>query len=84
MLWRSVRLFQAYATEKEGTLTILEPSAIYPINWRAEKNDACKSNNETGTHQTEIDVKAVLDFCSSVEILQRFLEYYRICSVPVT
>lgn len=48
MLWRSVRYFQAYATAKEGTLTVLEPSAIYPINWHAEQSEACKSRNETG------------------------------------
>lgn len=49
MLWRSVRYFQAYATAKDGTLTILEPSAIYPINWREPRNEACDSHNETGT-----------------------------------
>ena len=49
MLWRTVRYFQAYASAKDGTLTILEPKAIYPINWREERNDACKTNNETGT-----------------------------------
>ena len=48
MLWRTVRYFQAYASAKDGTLTILEPTAIYPINWRAERNEACKTNNETG------------------------------------
>ena len=48
MLWRTVRYFQAYATATDGTLTILEPTAIYPINWRAERNEECKTNNETG------------------------------------
>lgn len=48
MLWRSVRYFQTYATAKEGTLTVLEPKAIYPLNWKGERPAACQTNNETG------------------------------------
>ena len=71
MLWRTVRYFQAYASAKDGTLTILEPTAIYPINWRAERNEACKTNNETGTTsliQDEI-CKLSLSTCNQAIIL---------------
>lgn len=41
MLWRSVRYFQNYADAKDGTLTVLEPGAVYPLSWNAPYPDVC-------------------------------------------
>lgn len=62
MLWRSVRYFQTYADPKDGSLTILEPKVVYPINWNAPYPDVCKDDegwNETACYQQFPDSHAI-------------------------
>jgi len=63
MLWRSVRYFQNYGDpKKDGTLTILEPKIVYPINWNAPYPVSCKDDgtwNETACYQQFPDSFAI-------------------------